>query len=312
MQCNLDIPKISGLEDNQLTVGREFYLNCKGDWPKDLVQEKLQFAGDANMKYTLKVVGFEFRSPEEADIKVVSYIAAKVQIPQLVITDGVKNVELGPVAFQVESVLPKPEAAAGGMMPGQQQPQKPEPFGPLGPATIPVPMLYWFALLGSIAFVALVIFLRLWRLNQRREMLQRLKEHDVALSPMQEFHQSMRKLQRANAVFYGKEASEAELREATKELSRMFKVYVSRRLSVPAFEWGERLILADIRSYHPHVHTEYATKLRALFTEFRKAESANAKLTTNDVSQLSESVRKALEGVEALMNREETAKKGSR
>ena len=162
MQCNLDIPKISGLEDNQLTVGREFYLNCKGDWPKDLVQEKLQFAGDANMKYTLKVVGFEFRSPEEADIKVVSYVAAKVQIPQLVITDGVKNVELGQVAFQVESVLPKPDAAAGGMMPGQQQqPQKPEPFGPFGPATIPVPMLYWFALLGSIAFVALVIFLRL-------------------------------------------------------------------------------------------------------------------------------------------------------
>ena len=143
-------------------------------------------------------------------------------------------------------------------------------------------------------------------------MLQRLKEHDVALSPLQEFHQSMRKLQHGNAVFYGKEASEAELRDATKELSRMFKVYVSRRLRVPAFEWGERLILADIRSYHPHVYTEYATKLRALFTEFRKAESANAKLTTNDVSQLSESVRKSLEGIEALMNREETAKKGSR
>lgn len=311
MQCNLDIPKISGLEDNQLTVGREFYLNCKGDWPKDLVQEKLQFAGDANMKYMLKVMGFEFRSPEEADIKVVSYVAAKVQIPQLVITDGVKSVELGQVAFQVETVLPKPDAA-GGMMPGQEQQAKPEPFGPFGPATIPVPMLYWFALLGSIAFVALVVSLRVWRMNQRREMLLRLKEHDVALSPMQEFHQAMRKLQRGNAAFYGKEASETELREATKELSRMLKVFLSRRLRVPAFEWGERLILNDIRSYHAVVFAEYGTKLRALLTEFKKAESANAKLAVHDVSQLSESLRKTLEGVEALLNREESAKKGSR
>lgn len=312
MQCTLDIPKISGLEDGQLTVGREFYLNCKGDWPKDLVQEKLTFAGDANMKYVLKVMGFEFRSPEEADIKVVSYVASKVQIPQLVLTDGTKNVELGQVQFEVVSVLPKPEAA-GGMMPGQQQqPAKPEPFGPFGPAVIPIPMLYWFAVLGSIAFMALVIALRVWRFNQRREMLLRLKEHDVALSPLQEFHQNMRKLQRGNAVFYGKEASESELREATKELSRMFKVFVSRRLHVPAFEWGERLILKDIRQYHPVVHAEYATKLRALFTEFRKAETSNAKLTAHDVTQLSESVRKNLEGIETLMNRQETAKKGTR
>jgi hypothetical protein len=311
MQCNLDIPKISGLEDHQLTVGREFYLNCKGDWPKDLKLESLSFKGDANMKYMLKVLGFEFRSPEEADLKVTSYVAAKVQIPQLVLTDGEKNVELGPVQFQVESVLPKPEAG-GGMIPGQQQPTKPEPYGPIGPAVIPVPLSYWLLLLGSIAFVALMIALRIWRFNQRREMLLRLKEHDVALSPLQEFHQAMRKLQRANSVFFGKEATGEELHDGMKELSRMFKVFVSRRLRVPAFEWSERLILKDIRRYHPSVYADYAKKLRDLFTEFKKAETTNAKLASGDVIQLSESLRKTLEGIENLMNREETAKKGTR
>jgi len=311
MQCNLDIPKISGLEDNQLTVGREFYLICKGDWPKDLIQEKLHFSGDETMKYALKMRGFEFRSPEEADIKVVSYLAGKVQIPQLILTDGVKTVDLGQHAFQVESVLPKPEAG-GGLMPGQEQQQQPKPFGPVGPATIPVPILYWLVLVGAVVFVVMVVALRSWRFNQRRAMLQRLKEHDVAISPMQELHQSMRKLQRANAVFYGKEASEAELQEATKELSRMLKVYVSRRLSVPAFEWSERLILNDIRKYHPPVFAEYGTKLRTLFTEFKKAESPQAKLTANDVSQLAVSLRKTLEGVERVLNQAVTEKKGAR
>jgi len=310
MQCNVDIPKISGLEDGQLTVGREFYLNCKGEWPKDLQQDKLHFTGDENMKYVLKVLGFEFRSPEEADIKVTTYIAAKVQIPQLVITDGAKNVELGPVQFEVQSVLPKPEAGVA-QIPGQQQ-APPEPFGPMGPAVIPIPMLYWFALLGSIAFVVVLIALRIWRHNQRREMLVRLKEHDVALSPLQEFHQSMRKLQRGNAVFYGKEATADELRDGVKELSRMFKVFMSRRLRVPAFEWGERLILGDVRRYHPVVYSEYDKKIRSLFNEFRKAESSNVKLASGDVSQLAESLRKTLEGIETLMNREESAKKGNR
>ncbi len=311
MQCNLDIPKISGLEDNQLTVGREFYLNCKGDWPKDLNQEKLSFKGDGNMKYALKVMGFEFRSPEEADIKVTTYIAGKVQIPQLLLTDGAKEIDLGPLQFEVASVLPKPDPAAA-MQQGQGPPAKPEPFGPFGPAVIPVPLLYWLVLLGSIGFVALMVFLRIWRLNQRREMLLRLKEHDVALSPLQEFHQTMRKLQRANPVFYGKEGTVEDLHSGVTELSRMFKIFVSRRLHVPAFEWGERLILNDIRRYHPLVYAEYAGKIRALFTEFKKAETMKAKLSASDVSQLSETLRKTLEGIEAFMNREETAKKGAR
>lgn len=310
MQCDLDIPKISGLEDNQLTVGREFYLICKGDWPKDLKTESLAFEGDANMKYVLKILNFEFRSPTEADIKVTSYIAGKVQVPQLVITDGAQKVDLGQVAFEVTSVLPA--QGAEGMTAGEQAPAKPEPYGPMGPAVIPVPLLYWLFLLAVILFTGGLIALRMWRFNQRREMLLRLKEHDVALSPLQEFHQAMRKLQRANAAFYGKEASEEELRSGMKELSRMFRVYVSRRLRVPAFEWGERLIVKELRREHRAVHDEYAKKIHGLFTEFRKAETTNTKITSSDVSQLAEVLRKTLEGIELLMSREETSTKRSR
>ncbi|MGZ3797488.1 MAG: hypothetical protein ACXVB1_14045 [Pseudobdellovibrionaceae bacterium] len=296
VQCNLDIPKVSGLEDQQLTVGREFYLTCKGDWPKNLKQGSLSFVGDENIKYQLKLLSFEFRSPEDADLKVTSYIAANHKFPNLVLTDGEQKVELGMVQFPVQSVLQKQEQV--------QAQGKVEPFGPIGPATIAVPVLYWMIFLGSVAVLLTLGALKIWRHNQRREMLLRLKEHESALSPLQEFHQSMRRLQRSSPVFFGKEATDAELRQGMAELSRMFKVFISRRLKVPAFEWNERLILKDIHRYHLNIYKDYAKKIQALFLEFQKAESANSKLTSQDVSQLAESLRKTLEGIETLLKGE--------
>lgn len=312
VQCNVDIPNVSGLEDHQLTVGREFYLTCKGEWPKTLKQDSLSFVGDENLKYQIKLLGFEFRSPEEADIKVTSYIAAKHQFPQLILTDGEQKVELSlaqaagqiPIQFAVQSVLPPQGQGTQG------QPEKVEPFGPIGPATIAVPVLYWLVLLGVLAFAGILGALKLWRHHQRREMLLGLKDHEAALSPLQEFHQNMRRLQRANPVFYGKEATPEELRQGVAELSRMFKVFVSRRLKVPAFEWNERLILKDLRRYHFFVYEEYSKKIHALFSEFHKAENSAAKLSAHDVSQLAESLRKTLEGIERLMAREQVIQKG--
>ncbi|HEY8270697.1 MAG TPA: hypothetical protein VIG33_07390 [Pseudobdellovibrionaceae bacterium] len=311
VQCNLDIPKVPGLEDHQLTVGREFYLTCKGEWPKTLKKEALYFtlekAGSEvkseTLKYHIKLLDFEFRSLENVDIKITSYLAGQHQFPNLILTDGERKLELGPVQFSVQSVLEQ----------GQQQKQeKVEPFGPMGPATIAVPVLYWVILFGTLVLMGTLGALKIWRHNQRREMLLRLKEHDSALSPLQEFHQSMRRLQRANPVFFGKEATSEELRQGVTELSRMFKVFISRRLKVPAFEWNERLIVNDLRRYHFFVHQEYSQKIRSLFLELHRAESANAKLTSHDVSQLAESLRKTLEGIEKLMDREQMAQKGDR
>lgn len=313
IQCTLDIPKVSGLEDGQLTVGREFYLICKGEWPKNLKQENLQFAGDKNTQYQLKLLSFEFRSPEEADIKVTSYLAARHQFPQLQLTDGEQVLDLGPLQFDVQSVLPQQNPVpnpAGEMREGATGEPKPEPYGPMGPATIGIPVLYWVILLSSLFLVALFTGLRIWRYYQRREMLLRLKEHDAALSPLVEFHQSMRRLQRSNPVFFGKEATEQELREGLAELSRMFKIYLTRRLRVPAFEWSGRLIARDIRKYHAHVYEAHSRRIRDLFSEFKKAEMEGSKLQAKDLSQLAESLRKTLEGIENVLSQEGHRRKG--
>jgi hypothetical protein len=299
IQCKIDIPQARGLEDSQLTVGREFYLNCSGDWPRTLKQDNLHFEDAENIKYNLKLLSFEFRNPSTADLKVTSYLAGQHKFPNLIVTDGELKVELGAVEFKVETVLP-------------QDGEKVEPFGPMGPAQIPIPLLYWLILLGALLLTAGYAGLRFWRFQQRKAMLERLKEHDVALTPIQQFHQSMRKLQRANPVFYGKEASSEELNSGVDELTRMFKVYLSRQLRVPAFEWNDRLILKDIRKYHRSLFDEYSRKIQTLFTEFKKAQSSGANLKAQDVSQLAESLRKTLESVDRFIVDNEQNHRGGR
>ena len=294
-QCKIDIPKVAGLDDGVLTVGREFYLNCEGEWPKNLLQEKLHFAAPPEQKYVLRLMKFEFRTPTQADLTVTSYIAGEIKIPNLILTDETQHLELGPVDFQVKSVIQQ----------GEKQGEKTEPFGPIGPATIGIPFFYWMILFAAIGIVTVSIVLRIWRASQRRAMLERLKQHDSAMTPIQEFHGSMRKLQRANPVFYGKEVGNEVLRAGIEELSRMFRIYLSRRLRVPAFEWSERLIMKDIQSYHGIIFNDHARKIRDLFTEFKKAQGSAEKLHSKDVTQLSESLRNALEGIEKAINAEE-------
>jgi hypothetical protein len=300
IQCKVDIPAVTGLQDSQLTVGREFFLNCSGDWPRTFKPDYARLEPVAEgAKYELKLLGFEFRTPTEADLKVTSYLAGPHRFPNLVVTDGALRVELGNVQFQVQSVLPTDG-------------EKVEPYGPIGPAQIPIPLLYWLFLLGVLLFVAGFVGLRIWRYQQRKAMLERLKKHDLALSPIQQFHQSMRRLQRENPAFYGKEATPEELRAGVDELVRMFKVYLSRRLRVPAFEWNERLVLNDIRRYHRALFEESSKKIRDLFEEFKKAGVASQSLKSRDVIQLSETLRKTLEGLERFLDSEEQNVRGGR
>lgn len=299
IQCKVDIPTVRGLEDSQITVGREFYLNCSGDWPRTLKPEAVQFENAEAIKYQLKLLKFEFRSPTEADLKITSYHAGDHRWQDLAVTDGSQKVQLGPVQFQVQSVLPQGE-------------EKVEAFGPIGPASIPVPLFYWLVMVGVLLLTVALVGLRFWRYNQRKAMLQRLKEHDLALSPLQEFHQSMRRLQRANSVFYDKEATPEELRSGVDELTRMFKVYLSRRLRVPAFEWGDRLVLKDIKRYHSDVYSEFGRKIQDLFNEFKKAQSPQQKLQSHDVTQLADGLRKLLEGMDRFLGDKATLARGGR
>lgn len=293
IQCKVEIPTVQGLKDNELTVGREFLLVCDGEFPKDLQQEKLQFALKPEQKFHIHLLGFEFRSPMQADIKVTTYKAGEMQIDDLQLTDGAQTLSLGPVQFGVASVLPPPQPSQPG-----EQPVKQEPFGPIGPASIGVPMLYWGLVAAVLGLVALIAISRIYRIVQRRNMLERLREHDSSLTPLSEFHQNYRRLQRANPVFFGKEASKAEIDEVLVETHKMFKLFLTRQFRIPALEWSERLVMKDLKKYHRDVYVEAGEGLDHLFHEYQHAFKDRQNLTTTDVLNLATHCRTLVEKME--------------
>lgn len=292
IQCNTEIPAIEGLKDQELTVGREFLLACEGEFPRDLQQDKLQLVLKPEHKYVLHLLGFEFRTPTVADVRVTSYVAGQFRFEDLQMTDGVQAISLGPVQLQVESVLPPPEAGQAAA------PQ--EPYGPIGPASMAVPVLYWAILASVLGLVALLVISKVYRIIQRKNMLERLRDHDSALTPLTEFHQSFRRLQRSNTVFFGKDASRAEIEEVLVETHKMFKLFLTRQFRVPAFEWSERLVMKDIKKYHRDVYVESGEALAKLFHEYAHAFKDKAQLTSTDVLNLATHCRILVEKMERV------------
>lgn len=292
VQCKIEIPTVEGLQENTLTVGREFILACEGEFPRDLHTEKMQLVVGSEQKYSIHLLGFEFRSPTIADIKVTAYRAGNIQFEDLKITDGSQTLSLGQVQYQVQSVLQQAQ-------PGEQQ-AKQEPYGPVGPARLSVPMLYWGILAGLLGLVVLLILTKIYRVVQRRSMLEKLREHDSALSPLAQFHQDLRRLQRSNPVYFGVPAASADVQEAFGILHRSFLLFLTRQYKVPAFEWNERLVLRDLKKYHSRVYAEFADDTKKLYREFSHGLKDQAKLSENDILNLTRHTRQLVEKMEAF------------
>lgn len=292
IQCKTEIPPLEGLKENELTVGREFFLACEGDFPKDLAPEKLAFVLKPEQKYQIQLLNFEFRSQTNADIKVTAYKAGRVQFQDLQLTDGTQTLSLGPVEYAVQTVLPPSEQ-------GQQQ-AKQEPYGPIGPASLTVPMLYWVILAGLVGLVALLFAGKIYRFIQRRNMLERLKEHDSALSPLAQYHQNLRRLQRTNTVFFGGKAEPTHIKECLDETYQMLKLYLTRRYQVPAMEWSPRLVLKDIKKYHHKVYQEHSSDLENLFKEYTRGIQDKENLKEEDVLMITKHCRQLVEKMERI------------
>ena len=292
MQCQVDIPEIKGLNDREITVGRTFLLNCKGEWPKNLVLEKLQFKLADAEKYQIHLLGFEFRSGDEADMKITAYKAGPVKLQNLQLTDGSQTVDLGPVQYQVATVIEKP----------QEGQAKVEPYGPIGPATIPIPLSYFLAAAFVIALLGLLVGRKIYRISQRRRLLAKLREHDSALTPIQQFHQNLRSLRRQSPIFFGAQTQKSDIDQAFESLHQMLRLFLIRELHVPALEWSDKLILKDTKRYHAAVFREMGLPLKKLLNEFSLAQKNRDALSAQDIMVLAEQSRKLVEGIGRIVS----------
>ncbi len=274
-----ELPEQSKLDS--LTVGAKFSLQCQGEiavaWQDGLVRPIFP---QKEQLYTLTVLETVRLDPNRADFVVTGYKPGQHEPEYVRFMQGDKGFEVLKPKWAIESVIKQEE----------QQPQQPYP--PFGPWELSLP-LWFFLTLGVLGLALGLVLLRfLRRRTQRQRMLDNLKLHRTALSPLHQFYRDARlirrKLHSAKAV--------EELKKISDDLDREFRLYVLRQFEIPTLDWTDSEILHDLRKRHRRVYRQASEPLQRILRELFRIK-ARDQLLLADVEQLH---RMSLEAVERL------------
>ncbi len=229
VKCTVNIPEVSDLKSQELTVGRHFFLSCEGTWDKSFDFTKAQFLTDEQTKFVFKLFKAEARSTESFEVDMTLYAAGKVQFPNMIISDGNLQISMGQQTFEVVSVLPKPDPQAK---------EPPKPFG-FAISSLHWPMAY------TLIFAALIlaVIVQAIMLAARSQRWKRLAEVVLAYDSVQaadnQFYKTIREIEK-------KDYPIAEIEKAA-------KVYILRRFGVPIFNLDLKETISFIKKRHPQL-----------------------------------------------------------
>lgn len=218
LNCQINIPEVSGLNANEITVGRHFLIHCQGQWDKAFDFSKAQLVLGPKEQYILKLFKSEARDTQSFDLDVTTYVAGKIDIPNLEMSDGQHQMQIGQIQFEVQSVLPKPEPQKQGQA---QQLEQPKPYGYVF-GQIQWPLLYTLIALG---FVFVGVIYLIWK-AMRRQKLKNLQTHvrsyESAQEPEQQFYKTLRQIEKKEYPL--------------DDLIKACRVYILRQYQLPVFD----------------------------------------------------------------------------
>lgn len=286
-KCEFEaIPENPALD--ALTVGSKFTIHCNGDIPVEWqpgVAPSIYFP-QKEQQYTLAILQTTKLEPQEVSFVVTGYKPGQLEPEYIRFMQGEKGFEVAKPKWEIKSVLKEGE--------------KPEPYPAYGPWSIYLPWWFWVSIALFVVLVGYVVTRALRRRAQRQRMLEDLKLHRTALSPLHQFYRDARVLRRK---LHNAKSTE-ELQQISIDLDREFRLYVLREFEIPTLDWSDGEILADLRKRHRRVYRRASENLKKTLRELFRLKSRE-KILLHDVEQLH---RMSLETVERI----EGAKGGQR
>jgi hypothetical protein len=271
---------------DSLTVGAKFGLKCHGDLPVQWTDAPLTVAfPKEDQAYTLAILQKGKLEAQDAEFIVTGYKAGKNAPEYIRIMQGDHGFEVAKPAWEIKSVL--------------KQGEQPKPFPPFGPYTVWMPMWIIGAFLAAIVIVTVLVVRKVRMNTQRRRMMEDLKRHRTALSPLHQFYRDARGLRRR--LHNVKNAD--ELKIISEDLNREFRLYILRQFEIPTLDWTDAAILKDLRKRHRKVFVKAADPLKKTLRELVRLKAQNQVLL-QDVEQLH---RMSLDAAEKL----ESAREGA-
>lgn len=243
--CETQIPSVPGLDDDQLTVGRQAELNCKADLSGlefDFAKAVLKTSEQNPYAYKLIVAKAEGGSAFK--LNMVFYSAGEHSLDQLILTDGVNEMALSGKTVTVASVLPPPDPA---------KPQ--QPYGAVLPMVMSVPPLYYFLLLAGVILLAVAVWRRARKFAYYRDLKNKISSYGSPISPDSQFYKNIRAAEKNDYPL-------AKLDEA-------FRLYVLRAYQLPMFDLNNAKILKYFKHTLP-AQKEARSALQKILAEFEE------------------------------------------
>lgn len=227
VRCDAVIPKIEGLDDNALTVGRHFTLKCSGEWSKEFDFSQATIVAEGLNPLQMKVFASQAVDIESFEVDATFYAPMKIKSGTLSLSDSKTMILLNHDDIEIKSVI---EADGSNEMGG------PKPYGffvgkmdwPLTYAIVLAVVLF-----GALALIGLGI-------NRRRywrKLEIGLRDYDSPISPDSQAYRTLRLIEKSLGQLEKNNSVDPKvLAEAQLQLQNCVYLFVLRRYQVPIFQ----------------------------------------------------------------------------
>lgn len=282
-----DVEPIVALES--LHVGDRFLIHCKGEFVEGFAKEQASLAFLAEEQaYTLKLLNLRTFENTEFWAEATSYKPGEHKFQGLVVTDSLQNIALkGEKPIVVKSVL------------AQQQQANPEAqkIAFLGPFPLALPIWLWILIFVVLFAVVGWIWRFVDKRMQKRRLLERLSQHNTALTPFHQFHKEIRSHLRNHT---GPTASLSTPTQFVNDVDKSFRMFLVREFLIPAMEWKTASVMSELKSNHKRTYRYAGPQVRKLLVELERAREAGDKNGYEDCEQLVEMSRRVVEQIKKM------------
>ena len=236
VNCKLNIPKVEGLADQLLTVGRRLTLACDGAWDKQFNFTEAVLTAEGLQPAMTRVFQAQAIDINGFEVDATFYVATKIPANALKLKDTTLEIPLNAPEFQIQSVLPPPQQGQS------QQQEPPKPYGFLL-GDIAYPKVYFALAATLLALIVLGFILSISRRRYWRKLENELRNYDSPLSPEGQAYRQLRQLDKTGYSFA--------------ELKKLIYLYILRRYQTPIFELkrnkSKRKLNAYLKSKWPRL-----------------------------------------------------------
>jgi hypothetical protein len=267
---------------DKIFVGDHFDLVCSG-YDNTTLGETVYFEfKEEGQKYTLQLLHLKKETDGVLRLDVTSYKTGEHKDLNAVLTDGLLKYSVGPMNFQVNSVLK------------QEEEQKPVPS--IGPLELSLPVWYWIVLGVGIAIFFLRIVNHLFARIKKKKLIEEMQSMQTMLSAFGQFNKDMRH----SLKQIQNPKNEKQANELLSKMQEDFQLYLVRELMIPAHKLKPHAIIKELKSEHKNVYGLCRSDIEKLFLEFEKADADKTRIDLKDCEQVFYQTRKVCEKIYAI------------